>query len=233
MNRHSNKLICAGLFLSLGFTAVASEIYNDKTLYNGSVMQALDGVKIGNEIALAPGTFQLTSFSFEYYAPVAPPQNAYVDVAFYLNNGPKTNGYPTPGTKVYDSGLYINSTAGMMPSGANDLLYSSSDLYSATLPLSLSLPAGYFLPNELTFTITFANLGGKTIDLPLANNTSGLSFGDYWLYDNISSSWSLLTNSAPANFIVDFQGVPEPSVLGLGAIGGFMLLGVRKLMKKA
>ena len=221
------------MFLSLGFSAMAAEIYNPQAFSNGSLMQALDGVTIGNEISLTPGTFQLTSFSFEYYAPVAPPKNAYVDVAFYLNNGPLVGGYPTPGTKIYDSGLYINSAAGMMPSGANDLTYSSSDLYSASLPLSLSLPAGYFLPNELTFTITFANLGGKTIDLPLANNITGVSYGDYWLYNNINSSWTLMTNSVAANFIVDFQGVPEPSVMGLGAIGGMMLLGVRKLMKKA
>jgi hypothetical protein len=234
MNFHSNKLACAGLFLSLGFTAVAdNNIYNNAALHNGSYMQALDGVTIGNEISLPPNTLTLTNFSFEYYAPVTPSLNSYVEVKFYLNNGPKVGGYPTPGTKIYDSGLYIANAAGVLPSGANDLSYSSSDLYSSTLPLALNLPAGYFLPSELTFTITFANLSGKTIDLPLANNYSGVSYGDYWLYNNVSSSWSLLTNSVAANFIVNFQGVPEPSVLGLGAIGGIMLLGVRKLIKKA
>lgn len=233
MNCHSNKLVSVGLFLSLGFSAVAGEIYNNQTLYNGNLMQALDGVTIGNEISLAPGTFQLTNFSFEYYAPVTPSLNSYVDVKFYLNNGPKVGGYPTPGTKIYDSGLYIANAAGVLPSGAHDISYGSSDLYSSLLPLALNLPANYFLPNELTFTITFANLNGKTISLPLANNQPGVSYGDYWLYNNVSSSWSLMTNSVAANFIVDFQGVPEPSVMGLGAIGGFMLLGVRKLMKKA
>jgi hypothetical protein len=234
MNRHSNKLICTGLFLSLGFSAVAAEIYNDQTLYNGSSMQALDGVTIGNEISLAPNTFKLTSFSFEYYAPQTPSLNSYVDVAFYTpSTTVKVGGYPIPGTKIYDSGLYIANAAGVLPSGANNLSYSSSDLYSSTLPLALNLPAGYFLPSELIVTITFGNLSGKTIDLPLANNQPGVSYGDYWLYNNVSSSWSLLTNSVPANFIVDFQGVPEPSVLGLGAIGGIILLGVRKLMKKA
>ena len=103
MNSHSNKLICGAMFLSLGFSAMAAEIYNPQAFSNGSLMQALDGVTIGNEISLTPGTFQLTSFSFEYYAPVAPPKNAYVDVAFYLNNGPLVGGYPTPGTKIYDS----------------------------------------------------------------------------------------------------------------------------------
>lgn len=237
MNRHSKKLVCAGLLLSFGFTAMADEIYNSAPNSNGNTMQMGNGLEIGNEISLAPGLWTLTNFEFEYYTPNATLNSSLgVDVRFYLNDGPVTaNNYYSPGTLIYDSGIFFNTAAGNIPGASTfpngaDINYTSLDLYNGS---GINLPANYTLPSYLTFTITFYNLGTDTIDLPLANDQAGTSFGDYWLYNNVSSQWSLLTNSAPANFIVDFQGVPEPSVLGLGAIGGVMLLGVRRLMRKS
>lgn len=236
MNRNSKKLVCVGLFLSIGFGAVAGDIYNSAPNSNGNLMQVVNGLEIGNEISLTPGLWNLTDFSFEYYTPDATLNSTLgVDVKFYLNDGtPTATGYYTPGTLIYDSGIFYNNAAGNIPGnssspGGANLNYTSLDLYSGT---GINLPANYTLPSYLTFTITFSDTGTfNTIDLPLANNQSGISFGDYWSYSG--GQWSLLTNSAPANFVVDFQGVPEPSVFGLGAIGSMLLLGVRKLTKKA
>jgi hypothetical protein len=46
--------------------------------------------------------------------------------------------------------------------------------------------------------------------------------------------WALLTNSVPASFIATFSGeaVPEPSVLGLGAIGGAFLVLIAARQRK-
>lgn len=235
MKHLSNKLACAAVFVALGFSAVADTIYNDAADYNTHNMQVLNGLEIGNEISVSPGLWYLTNFSFEYYTPNATLNSSLaVDVKFYLNDG--TPG--TPGTLIYDSGLFVNTAAGNIPgNGAHTINYSSADLYSGSGPLNLSTGlSGDLLPGTFTFTITFDNLGTNSIYLPLANSQAGISQGDYWLYNNVFSQWSLMTNSAaiPANFVVDFSGVPEPSVLGLGAIGGsLLLLCANKLKRKS
>ena len=223
--RNLKKQVCVGIVASFGLTALAGTIY-DTPAGNGGLMQLADGVTVGNEISL-PAFYTLTSFSFEYYSPDSGStlnSAVSVDVKFYQNNGPLTNGYYAPGTLLYDSGLFA---PGNLPTGSNDISYYSTDFASGSPALT-----GPLITTNLTFTITFNNLGGNTVDLPLADAQPGITTGNYWLYDNSSSQWGLMTNSMPADFVVDFQGVPEPSVFGLGAIGSLLLLGVSKLKRK-
>jgi|SRR5665213_101746 len=233
MKFNLNKLFCAVAFMAVGFSAAATTIYNDSGSYNGNLLQMGDGVQVGNEVSLT-GHWSLTNFSFEYYSPnVALNSGLDVEVKFYLNNGTATNGHPTPGTLIYDSGLFFNTAGGNLPTGSHDVNYYSADLYSGP---GLNLPASYILPSDFTFTITFNNFSTNTMFLPLANNQTNqagqsvTSYGDYWLYQN--GSWTLLENTAPANFLVNMSGVPEPSVFYLGAVGSAILLGASKLKRK-
>jgi hypothetical protein len=232
MRNIASNFVFAGLFAAFSFTAGATVIFDNTSSYNGNLLRLSSGEEVGNEVTLGSGV-TLTSFQFEYYSP-DPVLNAAlgVDVKFYANNGPLVNGYPTPAPLIYDSGWFYN-TLGGIPTGAHDILYSSSDLYTtAAFNLSTGLP-GNVLPSDFTYTITFSNVGTNNIYIPLANNTAGVNYGDYWY--NTGSGWSLLTNSVPANTLAVFNGtaVPEPSIVGIcSAAGCALIFGVRQLKQK-
>ena len=232
MKIHSNKFICAAVFLALGFNALAVTIYDDAANYNTNQLQVANGLEIGNQISIAPNIWVLTNFSFEYFSSNATLNASLgVDVRFYRNNGPLTNGFATPGSLIFDSGWFYNNVGGIPGGGAHTINYNVADINGNGTPVPLTIA----LPGTFTFTITFDNLGTNIVDLPLANNQAGISFGDYWLYNTLSSQWSLMTNAnTPANFVVDFSGfgVPEPSVMGLSAVGGLLFLGASKWKRK-
>ncbi|HEX9047918.1 MAG TPA: hypothetical protein VF988_12915 [Verrucomicrobiae bacterium] len=233
----TKKLIATGALATLTLGAQANIIFDNGSLYNGNQFILGNGQSIGNEVTLGSGIY-LTNFMFEYYSPnLTLNASLGVDLRFYLPNGAPSGGNPTPGTLIYDSGWYYNNLAGSnIPGGSNDLSYASSDLYSSTLPGAHNLNtglAGNLLPSDFIWVITFTNVGSDTIEIPLANTTTGANYGSYWLYDNGTSQWSLLTNTVPANFVSQFAGtVPEPSTFALGAIGGALLLGINKLRRK-
>ena len=235
MKNHSNKILCAVAFLALGFNALATTIYDDAAQYNTNQLQVANSLTIGNQISIANGVWNLTNFSIEYYTSNATLNAGVgVDVQFFKNDGPLTNGFASPGTLFFDSGWFYNTLANNLPGGgAHTINYNSTDFTGSPVPLSTGL-AGNKMPGTFTFAITFANLGTNTIDLPLANDQAGVSFGDYWLYNNLSSQWTLMTNAnTAANFVVDFSGVvPEPSILGLGALGGLMFFGAVRWKRK-
>lgn len=225
---HFRTFICAGALVALNLNAWADTIYDSTGSYNGNSFSMGNGQEVGNEISLTAGVWSLTNFSIEYYSPnfaLAP--NVGIDVRFYEDNGTPSNGFNTPGTIFYDSGWFFNPPSGLPGNGYQVVTYTSSDFTTGATPLTMALPG------DFTFTITFTNLNvGNLVDLPLANNQSPISYGDYWL--NNGGSWTLMTNAhSAANFVVDFAGtVPEPSSFGLAAIGGVLLLGINKLRRK-
>jgi len=208
-------LACAAVAAALSLGSVqAAFVYNDFAQYNGNSFTVANGQEIGNEITVNPGsTFSLSSFIFQYYTPTLTlSPNVAVDLRFYLNDGTPTNGFPTPGTLFFDSGWFSNSVAGGMPgNGYQDVNYDSSDFYSGATSVVPMSPT-FLMPSNFTFTVTWTNLdGGNLIEMPLATNTPGISFGDYWLVNN-SGHWSLMsTNKADANFVVDVVGQNPPS----------------------
>jgi len=231
--KNLKNFICVGVLATIGFTVSASTIFNNGALYNGNQFTVNSGQPIGNQVTLGSGIF-LTNFMFEYYTPDPSLNvNLGVDVRFYKNDGPVVGGYATPGSLFYDSGFFFN-TLGNWPVGSNDISFASSDLYSSSLPGAFNLNSGLpgnVLPSDFTFVITFVNVGGNTVQLPLANNSAGVNYGTYWLFD---TGWALMTNNTTAaNFVVDFAGtVPEPSMFALSALGGALLLGANKLRRK-
>src|SRR5712691_8015962 len=96
----------------LCLTAGAATIYDNSvndlfTRFNPGTSQ------VGDEIGLAGTERFLTNFSFEFWGTnTASPGNVTfagsvsARVSFYLNDGPLFNGYPTPGTMFFDSGLF-------------------------------------------------------------------------------------------------------------------------------
>jgi len=235
MNHNFNKLICAGALAAIGFSAWGDTIYNSYPTYNSSSFTMANGQEIGTEI-VSSGTWSLDNFTLEYYAP-----NPYlastvgVDVRMYANTGTPVNGFAAPAaTPFFDSGWFYNTVLGGLPAnGFNIITYSSSDLYTDS---SINLPPGFTLPSDFTLTVTFTGLGGTNIvEMPLANNPTGQpgsSFGDYWL--NNGGGWTLLTNAAPANMVMDLTGtVPEPSVFLLGSLGSALLFGASRLRRKS
>jgi hypothetical protein len=228
------KFVCAGAAAGLAMgSARAAIIYDNAAGYNGSSFANIStGEEIGNEISLP--TSSLTSFEFEYYNPPGTTYNPNlgVDVRFYKNDGPTTaNGYATPGTVFFDSGWSFGIP--YAPSGL-DYIYNVSDFASGAQNGWGS--GGYSLPNNFTFTITWTNLNAADqIQLPLANNTPGISTGAYW-YNN-GGGFELLTNTAPSNLLVEFQGqssaVPEPSTVFAGVLMSlpFWAAGIRALRK--
>jgi hypothetical protein len=232
------KLISAGVLVMLGFSVKAAIIYDNGVIsanrYNGNAFGTTSMQQMGNEIYFTPGgfgtsPFVLTNFAIEYYTPDFSLAGVGIDVNFYYNNGTSTNGFPTPNIQFYSSGWYYGLAGG----GYQVVTYATNDLYHSALPGFQNLAPGFLMPGDFTFTITFTNLGPlDSVFLPLATNTPGISFGDYWLHTP-PPSWTLLsTNTADANLMVDFAGTPEPSTLGLAAIGGALLLGINRLRRK-
>ena len=230
--------IYAAAAVFIGIVAARSDVIYDSTAnYNGNAFSMVNGQEIGNEITVSPGSYwSLTNFSIEYYSPdVTLSTSVGIDVRFYLNNGPATNGFATPGTLFYDSGWFYNTALGGMPgNGYQVVKYNNSDFYGGS---TVNMSPSYLVPGDFTFTITWTNLDGSdVIDMPLANSQTnaigGTSYGDYWVNNN--GTWSLLTNSVPANLVANFSGqVPEPSAFGLVAIGGALLFGIQRLRRKA
>jgi len=229
-NKDFNRLACVGTLALLGGTSVWAQntIYYNAGNYNGGALQMVNGLEVGNEITVTPANVGLmNSFGIEYYAPTL--DNAGdigIEVNFYTNNNPNAS----PGTLFYSTGWYYGLVSAS-PIGQT-ITYNTTDFENPTLGGQRWSPPN-LIPGDWTFTVTFTNLdAGDTVELPLANNSSGTvtSYGDYWVNNN--GSWELLTNSVPANFLVDITATPEPTSCALAVMGGALLLGINKLRRK-
>jgi hypothetical protein len=223
----------AGLILAGSVGVRGDVLYQDTTTALGSAWLFPENQQIGEEIWL--GTLlpeYLTNFSIEYYSPDSSWSGTVTaDVRFYLNNGTPENGYPTPNTLFYDSGpvTFVNPLSAT--GGAENAMIATFELADLQYPVAggSALDPNFALPTNFTFTITFSGLtDGETVGLPIYEPpTVGTNYADYW-YD-ASGSWELMTNAAggPVSFYAEFNGTnaptPEPTVLGLGALGAAVL----------
>jgi len=240
LNALSRVSVCAAavaIFGSGGAQAQTFPIFANSGSTNGNFFSMPNGVEIGNEITVAPGS-TLASFAFEYSASNALPANVGVDLRFYYNNVP----YPTypvinqPGTLFFDSGWFYNGVGNNIPSGVDihgnfgyNITYTTSDFSSGALD---GWSPSFTVPTDFTYTITWTNLTSLgEINMPLANDTPGITGGAYWI--NNAGTWEQETNTSPVNLLVDLESpVPEPTVFGLAAVGGALLLGASKLRRK-
>lgn len=244
------KLILLGLVMVALTGDVRAGLVYDNTATNYGALMLTNNQVVGGEIF--PDNLNafpsLTSFSFEFYSPTigatyADPyqwlggSSVLADVKFYLNNGPAFNGYPTPGAlPFYDTGwfnllnplAYTGGTSNRMT-----LTFGPSDLYTLGNPAVAMNPA-IALPTDFTVVYQFDGLtNGNMLGLSLYQPpTVGTNYGNYWVKDSFNN-WELVTNiSGPVAFGQQFIGdVPEPSMVGLGALGAILLGGLLKRRK--
>ena len=224
------KTLATGLFcLGLAQQLTAATIYDNSV--NDQVIRFHPGTaQVGDEITLAGTERYLTRFDFEYFGTnsaspgnLAFAGNVKADVKIYLNDGPLFNGYATPGTVVWDSGLF----GGFGPTPRSTLIFTVA---GGDFPST-----GLFLPaNNLTWAVQFSGMAG-TDDIGLdiySPPVVGGTFPDYW--QNSGSGWQLLTNNAgiPMNFgarmFASAQPVPEPSMEAFAIVGAIFSLGAAR-----
>ena len=180
--------------------------------------------EVGNQISVLrtmPNHEYLMGFSFDFYGiniihPGSFSGTINAQVRFYQNDnsGSQVNGYNTPWTKFYDSGIF--------PVGAPTARSTIQFLEGAdNIPVGgLHLPSG-----EFTWTVQFSGLGlGDDVGLDIYNPpVIGNAFDDLWIYNG--TAWQLQTYGVGSNAIAArFQSVPEPSSLALLVLGGFGVL---------
>ncbi len=143
-------------------------------------------VEVGDEIVLAGTARHLKEFVFEYWGlnsnQVQFAGNVKARVRFYANDGDPYNGYATPGTVLYDSGLFGVDTT------TRSTLTIDNFVTDATVPLVSPVP------DSFTWTVQFSGLDdgdAAGVDL-FSPATLGLDYTDYWEHD--PAGWTLKTN---------------------------------------
>lgn len=222
-----------GAWLATSGTVHGATLYDNSTVDTGNSLNFTNGWTMGNEIILGGGipSALVTNFSFEIYSPqfaFAGGANVKMEAFLYANNGTPFNGYASPGTTLYDSGLF-------------NLLTPQQYTIAYGLPLSDAVKLVFDLSaapvavgSDFTFGVVVTGLASTdTVGMELFNPAAfGLNHGDYWL--NNGSGWALLTNSVPTDFGAKFAGTvtPEPSAFYLGAAGATLLTGLTWLRRR-
>jgi hypothetical protein len=216
--------VVAVIILAGSAAVRGATLYQNTAFTTGQVMNLPNNAQVGEQIWLGTSApMYLTNFSFEYYSPFSTYSGpVQADVRLYMNNGAPTNGYNTPGTLFYDSGNFNLQNPWSQGTNTATMVFQLSDLLSGN---ALNLNQSLVLPSNFTFSMTVSGLqGADAVGLPIFDPPQvGTNAGDYW-YD-VSGNWELLTNSiGQIAFGAQFQGtIPEPSVLGLGALGAAAL----------
>lgn len=211
----SLRFIVVGLLA--GSMAQAATIYQNGTTDAG--VRFNPGIlEVGDEVNFAGTERLLTQFSFEYYGLTdgGTFANVQARVRFYNNNGDLVSGYAAPGTMFYDSQWFNVSTT-----PRSTLIFT---------PGQDNLPVGLVLPDKMTWTVQFQNLGfGDEAGLDVYDPVAiGSSQDDYWQKEG--GIWTLKVNSAGnMNFGAQFDAivVPEPTAFALFALG-MLALGIRR-----
>lgn len=171
----------------------------DAPVYDNSINDQLTrfnprALEIGDEIVLAGAARDLSSFMFEYWGlnTLRPDfeGNVQTRIRFYANDGPLVSGQATPGTVLYDSGLFPVSAT------ARAQLIIDNFVADAVVPLRSAVP------NRFTWTIQFSGLTSRDqagVDL-YSPPVVGQSAATYW-ERSAAGAWSVKTNAVgPMNF---------------------------------
>jgi hypothetical protein len=174
------------------------------------------GDEFGDEVDLQPYAAQtLQSFTFQYLAKNFT-GNERVELKLYQNDGPvTTDGFPTPGTVLYDSGpLQVNPD----PQGRGTITLNNLNVQATP---------------TLMWTVQFTGIDGtKTAGLAITGDaTVGASYDDFW--EKVNGVWGLYRLSTDGTFISNFgaqiTAVPEPTETGcvLLVTAALVILGTR------
>ena len=206
-------------------------VYQNTGTDTGHNVNLTNGVVIGQEINLNSANLAtapyLTNFSFEFFSTNASfsgtPQ---MDLKFYQNTSASTyHGYNTPNVLFYDSG-WFNLVAPLSFASGNvgTYVFDPTALYTGagSMLTSLTLPQDF----TVVFTVTGLNSTLNQVGLETFGSPQvGTNYGDFWINNG---AWSLQTNNAGLlglgmQFNNSPTPAPEPSVIGLGAMGLVML----------
>lgn len=178
--------------------------YSDECIYNALVYnnavhdlnnRLVTGTnEIGDEIVLEGTARQITRFQFEYFGENRTTHGDFEGpvtgrVRFYANDGQPFNGYPTPGTILYDSGAFP------VPATARSTLIIEDFQLDAAVPLTGDVPGTF------TWTVQFSGLGANDtagVDL-YSPAVVGLTYPDFW--QRSETGWQLKQDdTVPVNF---------------------------------
>jgi hypothetical protein len=226
----------AGIVLASATLVRGDILYQSTTVDTGTNVNFANNQLIGQQIWLGTTTpAYLTNFSFEYYSPNQSfSGNVKMEVTLYANNSPiKFNGYSTPGSAFYDSGLISLSTPYFITGSSYATFdFNRSDLLNGIGVGNIPMGSTQYLPTNFTFVVSFTGLGaGDSVGLEgFGYPTVGGNYGDMWLY---SGSWVIVTNALPTTFGAQFMGAtPEPTVFAMGALGAAMIVGFIRRRRK-
>jgi hypothetical protein len=224
-------LVIIALGLNFGVRLNAAMIYDNSV--NDSLFRLNPGtLEVGDEITLtsADASRYLQTFRFEYWGTASSASFAgtvKAEVKFYLNDGPLFNGYMTPGTVLYDSGLFSVPT----PTDRNTFVFSAGSDFAAG-GLFLGPGPGGTLLTSMTWSVQFSGMGaGDAVGVDIYSPpVVGGNFSDYWVNPG---AWALQTNLVPINFAATMSATPEPAPVILWILGGLGLLTAgRRLSRK-
>ncbi len=142
--------------------------------------------EVGDEIILEGTSRQVTRFVFEYWG-LNSEQATFAGevtarVRFYRNDGADFNGYPTPGTMIYDSGPFA------VPATDRSTVTIEDFQIDAVMPLVGDLPESF------TWTVQFDGLAANDsagLDL-YSPAVVGQNYPDFWQLTG--TDWELKTN---------------------------------------
>lgn len=213
----------AGMFLAAALAAHADTVYDNSSYDSGYSLSFANGRTNGNEIVLGGGmtSATITNFSFELYSSLTTVFSGSVQmrVFLYANDGGLVSGYKSPGTVLFDSGLFSLQPPSQFPANGSSLVGTVNfNLLNDYSPVSITT-------SNFTFAAVVTGLvGGDNLGFELFTNASvGLNYGDYW--SNDGTGWQLLTTGQPNSIGAQFEATPEPSTLCLAAVGGSFLIG--------
>ncbi len=192
-----NMTVECGTPWDFGAPTASDTCVFDSLVYDDSQMDLVTRFdpglnEVGDEVLLAGDARNLTRFTLEYWgigaSATAFEGNVTGRLRFYRNDGEAYNGYPTPGTLLYDSGAFaVNPTV-------RSTLTFDDFVTGAALPLSGPVP------DTFTWSIQFSGMSGNDragIDL-FSPPAVGGDFPDYW--DRAQSGWELKEGAVPMDF---------------------------------
>jgi hypothetical protein len=228
------KLPCVLAVVTLSYVASASAsvlLYDD---LEGSSDLGINfntgSAEVGNDITFANAI--PTEFDLQYwFSSSIPPidDTANMQVRMYDANGPVISGSASPGTEVYDSGVFsMENPVPYAPPTTRAILQFGLGAGNGN---ALNLLPGTY--NELICTVQITGLqAGESAGVTLYDPaTTGGNFGSYW--QNTGTGWTLQQNDGPAdnNFgqqLYGFLPVPEPATMGVVGGLGLLIMMVRR-----
>ena len=157
MLRQKFPAVGVAAFLATSAVVQAAPLYDNTSTDTGYSLNFTNGWTLGNQIVFGGGipSALVTNFSFEIYSTLATfaGPNVQMQVYLYSNNGTPFNGYSTPFTTYYDSGLFTLYTpqeyATLFSLPASDAVKLIFDLSSSPVPLGTDFTLGIRVTAEI------------------------------------------------------------------------------------